>query len=264
MEIALVCIAKNEDNYIDEWIAYHLKLGFTAVFVYQNNWRYTGTDFANDDRVTFIAWDGQVKQLAAYNDFIMTKSAKFDFAAFFDVDEFLSIKNNTLLDWLGKFRCNPAIGINWRYFGNHMTSNQSRSRYSLITRFINAGRTLNKHIKTIVNLRLIRDMHERIYFYNPHCVNVYTVSADLKYMFTGPFLERTSDDVSDGIQLNHYYCKTECEFIENKISKGIPDFPEDSPHQPYNNKSEMLQHFNECNQNDIVDTTAYDFYTQEG
>ena len=40
MKVALVCIAKNEDLYIDEWIDYHFKLGFDEIFVYQNNWRF--------------------------------------------------------------------------------------------------------------------------------------------------------------------------------------------------------------------------------
>ena len=39
MKIALVCIAKNEDDYIEEWVNYHLKLGFSKIFIYENNWR---------------------------------------------------------------------------------------------------------------------------------------------------------------------------------------------------------------------------------
>jgi hypothetical protein len=34
MKTALVCIAKDEDHYIDEWLLYHLKLGFSDIFVY--------------------------------------------------------------------------------------------------------------------------------------------------------------------------------------------------------------------------------------
>lgn len=30
----LCCIAKNEDNYINEWVEYHLKLGFDRVVIY--------------------------------------------------------------------------------------------------------------------------------------------------------------------------------------------------------------------------------------
>lgn len=40
MKTALVCIAKDEDHYIAEWIKYHTKLGFDEIFVYENSWRY--------------------------------------------------------------------------------------------------------------------------------------------------------------------------------------------------------------------------------
>jgi len=40
MTTALVCIAKNEDHYIEEWIAYHLKLGFDHIFIYAYNWEF--------------------------------------------------------------------------------------------------------------------------------------------------------------------------------------------------------------------------------
>ena len=40
MNTALVCIAKDEDNYILEWIDYHLKLGFNHIYVYCNDWNW--------------------------------------------------------------------------------------------------------------------------------------------------------------------------------------------------------------------------------
>jgi hypothetical protein len=36
-KIALVCIAKDEDLYLQDWIDYHLKLGFDDIHIYQNN-----------------------------------------------------------------------------------------------------------------------------------------------------------------------------------------------------------------------------------
>ena len=54
MNVALVCIAKNEDNYIEEWVNYHLKLGFDKIFIYQNDWR---TSLENE-RVEKIEFDG--------------------------------------------------------------------------------------------------------------------------------------------------------------------------------------------------------------
>ena len=39
MKIALVCIAKDEDNYLREWLDYHFKIGFDDAYVYCNNWQ---------------------------------------------------------------------------------------------------------------------------------------------------------------------------------------------------------------------------------
>jgi hypothetical protein len=34
MKTALVSIAKNEDNYLKEWVDYNLYLGFNDIFIY--------------------------------------------------------------------------------------------------------------------------------------------------------------------------------------------------------------------------------------
>ena len=56
MKVALVCIAKDEDEYIKEWIEYHKKLGFDNIFVFENNWRCK----VKDDIVTNIEFDGDL------------------------------------------------------------------------------------------------------------------------------------------------------------------------------------------------------------
>ena len=35
--IGLACIAKDENQYFDEWIRHHLKVGFDRIFIYNNN-----------------------------------------------------------------------------------------------------------------------------------------------------------------------------------------------------------------------------------
>ena len=43
MKCALVCIAKDEDHYIQEWVDYHLMLGFSDIYVWQNKQGQTGS-----------------------------------------------------------------------------------------------------------------------------------------------------------------------------------------------------------------------------
>ena len=89
-KVAIVCIAKKEDNYIREWIDYHTKLGFDHFFIYENNWR-SNLDLPN---VTCIPWDGNEKQLPAYNDAIKKLTGEYKWAAFIDVDEFFALKRH--------------------------------------------------------------------------------------------------------------------------------------------------------------------------
>lgn len=62
---ALVCIAKDEDNYIQEWIDYHLKLGFSDIYIWQNNWRSKVVKERGDIHLRVI--DGDFKQVECYN-----------------------------------------------------------------------------------------------------------------------------------------------------------------------------------------------------
>jgi hypothetical protein len=96
-KVALVAIAKNEDHYINEWIRYNLKLGFTKIFIYQNDWIAKIDPDIDMTKIELIDWPSNYInekldpniQINAYNDFIAKKYLDFDWAAFFDCDEFL-------------------------------------------------------------------------------------------------------------------------------------------------------------------------------
>lgn len=90
MKTALICIAKNEDNYILEWINYHLKLGFDDIFIYANDWQYA----INNAKVKLYQIQGNQQQVNAYNHFLKHNNYNYDWAAFLDVDEFLVLKKD--------------------------------------------------------------------------------------------------------------------------------------------------------------------------
>lgn len=48
MNTAVVCICKNEENYIKEWIDHYFSLGFDKIFVCDNN------DVGNDSMYDII------------------------------------------------------------------------------------------------------------------------------------------------------------------------------------------------------------------
>lgn len=211
MRSALVCIAKEEDNCIQEWVDYHKKLGFDHIFIYQNDWVCT----VEDSIVTKLTMNGLNKQLVAYNHFIDNFSQKFDYAAFFDVDEFLVLKKHqTVNDFLNAYGNPNGIGVNWRMFGSggQKTVNELGIGDSVLKRFTRRESADNEGMKTMLNLSSGGQM---VLPHNPNIPIFDTTGRRI----VGPANPNGSYDVA---QLNHYMFKSYEEFI-TKVQRGRAD-----------------------------------------
>lgn len=264
MKTALVCIAKDEDEYLIEWIDYHLKLGFTDIFVYQNNWRFNGhcKDYTN---VHFIELDGHRMQNKCYNDFIVDNYMKYDFIACFDVDEFLYINDGTLEDFLSSHKDHDAIYVNWRLFGDNNLKKVWCDCYTVLIRFIQCDDKLHRLGKFIINTKRCRDS---IAYVNPHIV------AFKMPMFSNamPGLPQYVDSNGDvaitpwentnikeqRAELYHYRNKTWEENVKRKY-KTDDAFHEASTCDFRNDMVAIKREFDAHNKNVIVNTKARDF-----
>ena len=237
MKVALVCIAKNEDNYITEWVNYHKKIGFDSIFIYENNWSCS----IEDPKVTKIRFDGKLKQIESYNHFY-ENYIDFDWAAFFDVDEFLVLKKHKdIKDFLKDYEDYLSVGINWVLFGDNGI-NHVGDDYSVIKRFTKRQIGVDQHIKSIVNLNRCRS---KMGIHSPQCK---WVDPD-KILNEGPFNKNGNDNI---VQINHYFCKTKDEFI-NKIKRGRAD----------NEKFRDISEFDAHNKNETLDLNAYNFFIDD-
>ena len=238
IKIALVCIAKNEDNYIEEWINYHLKLGFDKVFIYENNWRCV----INNDKIVKIPFDGQAKQYAAYNHFMNTYNNEYDWAAFFDVDEFLVLhKHQNVKEFVNEYGTKSSIAINWVLFGDNNIK-EINNNYNILSRFTMRANSVNLHIK------VISKVSSDIKFILPH--NTIKEWIDTcGNIGKGPFNKNCNINVA---QINHYFCKTYEEFVQ-KVNRGRSD----------TGGIRNLNDFEHHNFNEIEDFAAYNFYYNE-
>jgi len=234
MKIALVCIAKNEDHYVGEWVNYHLKLGFNKIFIYENDWE---SNIENDN-VVKIKINEPRQQIPAYNSFIKNYKNEYDWVAFLDVDEFLVLKKHkNIEEFITEYGKYESIGINWVLFGdNHLNKSDD---YSLINRFTMRQNSINPHIKSIVNLR-----HSKFMWVHNH--DGYWVDTNHKQFYKTPF---NHDGPIDIAQINHYFCKTKDEFIE-KVNRDRAD----------NGGIRDLKDFDDHNFNEVEDLFAYNFY----
>lgn len=231
MSAALVCVAKEEDRYLGEWIDYHLKLGFDRIFVYQNDWRYKGPV---RPEVTLEVFDGLIQQINTYNRFLDSYGSEYEWVAFMDVDEFLCLKRHAnVTDFLKNYR--DHVAINWVLFGS--SGLPDTGELGVLRRFVRRQVGVDKNIKSIVKvhpqlrMRIHRpvDILQGTHFEN--IAGVYNPDGD--------------DSIA---QVNHYFCKTRQEY-KLKQDRGRADSP----------RKRFDTDFAEHDRNDIEDTIARDF-----
>jgi len=242
MNTALVCMAKNEEYYIQEWITYHHKLGFNNIIIYANDWNYLNTS----QGVKVIRFNGSCQQTKIYNSFLNNYSKDYNWVAFFDVDEFLVLKqHNNIQSFLTEYEDCNAIGINWCIFGNNNHTKVINDNYNVLSRFTRRNKELykpNEHIKTIVKIPTssTQDIH-----------NVNGLWFNLnKEIRSGPFNSPVDWSVA---QLNHYFTKSDEEFLL-KCNRGRADIE---------TKRIYSEYLDYLNANEIEDLTALNFFTQE-
>lgn len=236
MNVALVCIAKKEENYIEEWVKYNIKLGFDKIFIYEDEWECP----INDPKVIKIKTKrkGRHRIVETYNDFLDENFDYFDHAAFFDVDEFLVLKkHNNVKEFLTEYSDVQSIGINWVHFGDNGLKEVIDNDYSTVKRFTKRRKAVSEAVKNILKL----DIRVGMVNHEPRC----TWYSTERTPHTGAGNINGTDDVA---QLNHYYCKTIQEFKEKKMLYRVDDNPLG------------MHEFEKYNFNEVEDLSAYNFF----
>lgn len=243
MNVALVCIAKNEDNYIEEWIQYHLYLGFDNIFIYENDWRAN----INSPLVNTIPFDGIGMQEDAYNNFLTNYNYYYDWVAFFDVDEFLVLKkHNNVKDFLSDYSDYNGVAINWYLFGDNGQI-EPTNNYSVLERFTKRRGEMDKHVKCIVKTN-VDDK------YGIHNFKEISVVNTKKNKVIGSFNNDFADDVA---QINHYFTKSKKEWDIKRLRGRAPRNPTEK--QWFRSEHEFDSH----NYNDVEDLTALKFFIKK-
>lgn len=224
--ISLCCIVKDEDEYLEEWINYHHKIGIEKFYFYDNEsktpLKVSLNHLIKKGIVNVDEISGKPMQMAAYADCLKKYGKKSRWIGFIDMDEFIVPKstNGDLKKFLKQYESYGGLGINWLMFGS--SGRKQKSEKPLLESFIlrnKSSEKINDHIKSIVQTKHTKsvglDPHHFIFKNGKYCVNENFDRID------GPF----SPNHTDKIQLNHYYCKSLEEF-QNKIIRGRADTTE--------------------------------------
>jgi Domain of unknown function. len=219
--LGIVAIAKNEQDYIKEWIAFHKVQGVEKIILYNND----STDnmveeikpFIDDDYVIYHEIHGTKQQLNAYNDALKNYSKLFKYLAFIDCDEFLFPVNDneTVLSVIEKTmkmdRNAGGICVNWVMFGS--SGHKTKPNGLLIDNFLWRSKLPGigaRWIKTICNPDLvIRFNHPHYPKYKRGIYNI-TPKGDRCMKWCNPITEYV------GLRINHYFTKSKAQWIERR------------------------------------------------
>jgi glycosyltransferase involved in cell wall biosynthesis len=256
-KVALVCIAKDEDNYIEEWLDYHLKLGFDKAYVYCNDWIWKVPE-KYGDKVEAIDFPGLKQQIPAYDDFIKKHYFEYNFAAFTDIDEYIVLKQlNNIKQALYNYRDVSCLRLPIRTFGNNGLDKVEDGNYSVVDRFIKARPIYESIGKNIINFDILKNRVKFIdenWFGHIPCTN-----PSRTMVWNGYYNYFINDEGGNNepIELNHYITKTWEEYVARKkntdAKKGVLNYPEDKIRVAY----DMINNSAFANAKNYTD--AYDF-----
>lgn len=220
---AICMIAKNENNYIREFLLHYKDIGFKKIYLYDNNdlnkedFNDVLKDYINSKFVQIINARGKsVFQIPAYNDCYQKNLYDYSWILFVDVDEFLYIKKNkTLIEFLkdNKFKKCQNILINYKEFGD--SDLLFYDKRPLSERFIKNYRYC-KSMKSFVKggIKNAKMNIHRSYNIKNYC------NSEGQRIEPGNYY--TPNISVDSAEIKHYITKTIDEFYKRLI-KGWPN-----------------------------------------
>jgi hypothetical protein len=219
--LAICCIIKDENEYLEEWISYHLKTGVQHFYIYDNESSTPINDTLSELNLlkyaTVTRIDGKAKQVEAYAHCLSNFGPECAWIAFIDIDEFIVAKSTggNLAAFLKGYETFGGLGINWLIFGsNGHAKKTGRPQLESFTMRTSEHHRLNTHTKSIVQPRFVKSAFNAHFFHyirNKFCVNE---------NFT-PISGAFSKVSVNKIQLNHYFCRSVEEFsAKQKRGRG--------------------------------------------
>ena len=246
----LVCIAKREQQYIQEFIRYHLALGFKRIFLYDNEDEPTYEKLLQNDLVTVTHYPfnnhEQPVQIMILEHFIQHFMKDCTHVAHIDLDEFICLKKHrSIQEFIEEYIVGTTVGIgmNWRFFGS--SGNREQTNEPITQRFTMCQEKGDTHIKTLFKcdtFLMYRSVHD-----------IMTTKGFIKStngkIIRGPWNQHIDFSV---IQLNHYKCKTwpEFQYIRQRQRADIKGDQHEN----------VEENFKLYDINEIEELTAKEFY----
>ncbi|CAK9005201.1 Probable splicing factor 3B subunit 3 [Durusdinium trenchii] len=212
---ALCAIMLNEEAYVDEWVDYHLALGMSHIFLYDNSKTWELQRWASRRlKVTSVHWSADAGQEDAYVDCWKkhVRPKNYTWVAFWDVDEFLILKDHrNVIDYLAEYLDHGSLSPNWLMFGP--AGHKVYEPKPVTKRFQKSESKVNRHVKTISRSEDVRQPHVH---YALLWKGAQRDAAGLQLKKKGSFNEFNGEGLQSQALIFHYVYKSHKELVKKR------------------------------------------------
>lgn len=235
--VAIIAIARLENDYINEWIGHHLNIGVDHIYIYDNSSsseeKLSGAIYEKYlDRVTVIPiYDKIQYQRKAYKEAYDMYGNQYDYLIYIDIDEFIILqKDKNIKDFTKRFPDDlECYRMNWEVYGDNEIINRDITS-SVMKDFSTPSFNTKKNSTT---KSIIKGGLENIDFISVHYAiknindkwknNLITYFGNMRHITEILPINVKSIDIHDVdytyVKLNHYMTKSLCEFICQKMRR---------------------------------------------
>jgi len=227
MKCCAVCVVRDAEDRIAEWIAYHLAIGFDAIILIDNGSQdgTLGVIKSFQDLYDVRTWDwpmgGLSWQALAYEHAVWKVRREFDWALCIDDDEFLILPEHRSIH---KFAATikprvASFAFPWAMYGS---SGRIETPLGLVIEnyLYRASGAFgpNRHVKCMVRPDVVIDC------LSPHHFEVRGECSDHQGTIIPPtcILEHLVVDLT-GVRINHYFVRSRACWTK-KMKRGYRDF----------------------------------------
>lgn len=219
---AICLLIKDENDYVNEWLDWHVSLGFEHFYIYDNGSQIPISDTVNKvykPYCTFIDFSGDHKntQMDCYNDVFIKYGKSIKWLAFIDTDEFIrTIDGSNINDFLSDYEECDGLYIRWiMYNANGLWKKDSRPQRERFTKV--SSHILRKPCGKSI-LRPERVHSVGVHF--PDCrIGEYNIVDSNKKLMKWALSDFSEDDK---IVIDHYFTRSYEEWQE-KAKRGSCD-----------------------------------------
>ena len=232
-KVAIVAIARLENDYINEWIEYHRDIGFSHIYIYDNS---CGDEVHIDNVISFEnsrittvipAYNKYTYQMQAYTDAYTKFGCLYEYMMFIDIDEFFTLGQHQSIIQYIQFLNSKCPGfdvcrINWEIYddSNVIERDVSIPVHKFFTHISTTTNALqhNMSAKSLVKTKIPGLKFKSVHYPTTDIRTLVSCYSNGKKIILDQYVSVTPRYI-EMAKIRHYMTKTISEFMKQKLCR---------------------------------------------